>query len=48
VEHYNTIDEIDRFNETLASLVAAQTAGSVLARGDDSPKPPRDLHPSGI
>ena len=31
--HYNTLDEIDRFNETLASLVAEQTAGSLSPSG---------------
>jgi selenocysteine lyase/cysteine desulfurase len=31
--HYNTLDEIDRFNETLASLVAEQTAGSLSRSG---------------
>ncbi len=45
--HYNTLDEIDRFNEALASLVAGQAAGAMLARGDDPRKPPRALHPSG-
>jgi cysteine desulfurase family protein (TIGR01976 family) len=27
--HYNTLDEVDRFNETLAALVAEQSAGSL-------------------
>jgi selenocysteine lyase/cysteine desulfurase len=27
--HYNTLDEIDRFNSTLAELVAEQMAGSL-------------------
>jgi selenocysteine lyase/cysteine desulfurase len=31
--HYNTLDEIDRFNETLASLVAEQKAGSLSPSG---------------
>jgi cysteine desulfurase family protein (TIGR01976 family) len=44
--HYNTPDEVDRLNEALAALVA-ERSGSVLARGDDPPKPPRSLHPSG-
>jgi cysteine desulfurase family protein (TIGR01976 family) len=31
--HYNTLDEIDRFNETLAALVAEQMAGSLQQSG---------------
>jgi cysteine desulfurase family protein (TIGR01976 family) len=31
--HYNTLDEIDRFNETLAALVAGQMAGSLQQSG---------------
>ncbi len=31
--HYNTLDEVDRFNEALASLVAEHTAGSLHPSG---------------
>jgi cysteine desulfurase family protein (TIGR01976 family) len=31
--HYNTMDEMDRFNESLASLLAEQTAGSLHPSG---------------
>ena len=33
--HYNTLDEIDRFNEALTSVVAAH--GGALARATDGP-----------
>ena len=33
--HYNTLDEIDRFNEALASVVTAH--GAALARPQDGP-----------